>query len=42
MSIRTEPVDAGSNESNFEKLKHEKKAEASVSQGEESSNQSGI
>jgi hypothetical protein len=35
-------MDAGSNESNSEKLKPEKKAEVSVSQGEQSSNQLGI
>jgi hypothetical protein len=35
-------MDAGSNESNSEKLKPFKEAEVSVSQGEESSNQSGI
>jgi hypothetical protein len=35
-------MDAGSNESNSKKLKPWKKAEVSVSQEKESSNQSGI
>jgi hypothetical protein len=42
MSSKAEPMDAGSNESSSEKLKPWKKAEVSMSQEKESSNQSRI